>query len=190
MSPSEPPSSRGASTERASKSPPADSKGPKGGSWLAPRAQDMFVFMRMKVNKKRHAGWLCFLQGARFAAWRRGSPPPRSWAIGTVPVAYPCIRGACRDVPMRTSYGGRDLLPQLPFHRPMDVQYLTTAEAANRLGFTVQHTRRLVRDGIIEGRKLGRDWLLTESSVERHRVRGGTHRLSDGMAIEKTGSND
>ncbi len=72
----------------------------------------------------------------------------------------------------------------------MASEYLTTAEAARRLGFTVQHTRRLVRNGVIEGRKLGRDWLVSESSVEGYCVRGSVLRLPLDVGIQKEESND
>ena len=43
--------------------------------------------------------------------------------------------------------------------------FISSAEAAGRLGYTVQHVRRLIRGGTLEGRKLGRDWLVVERSV-------------------------
>lgn len=42
---------------------------------------------------------------------------------------------------------------------------ISTAEAASRLGCTVQHVRLLIRKGEIEGEKLGRDWLADAASV-------------------------
>ena len=42
---------------------------------------------------------------------------------------------------------------------------LTSMEAARRLGYTVQHVRRLIRQGSLHGQKLGRDWVVEERSV-------------------------
>lgn len=43
----------------------------------------------------------------------------------------------------------------------------TTAAAAKSLGYTPQHVRRLVRQGILDGEKVGRDWLIREESLRR-----------------------
>lgn len=44
---------------------------------------------------------------------------------------------------------------------------ITSEEAADALGYTVQHVRRLARAGRLQGRKLGRDWLIVHESVAR-----------------------
>lgn len=44
--------------------------------------------------------------------------------------------------------------------------FLTTAETADLLGFTVQHVRRLVRNGQLQGSKMGRDWVIFRESVD------------------------
>jgi excisionase family DNA binding protein len=46
--------------------------------------------------------------------------------------------------------------------------FLTVAEAALRLDRTEQHVRRLVRGGVLIGRKVGRDWAIEPSSVQRY----------------------
>lgn len=43
---------------------------------------------------------------------------------------------------------------------------ITSADAAKQLGYTVQHIRRLVRQGTLLGEKMGRDWVVQQSSVE------------------------
>jgi len=43
--------------------------------------------------------------------------------------------------------------------------HMTAQEAADRLGYTVQHVRRLLRDGGLDGAKVGRDWLVLKTSV-------------------------
>src|SRR5690606_9169543 len=45
--------------------------------------------------------------------------------------------------------------------------YITTDEAAALLGYTPQHVCRLVRSGALEGKKLGRDWIVLRESVRR-----------------------
>lgn len=42
---------------------------------------------------------------------------------------------------------------------------ITVADAAERLGCTVQHVRLLCRRGVIAGAKLGRDWLIVRSTL-------------------------
>lgn len=43
--------------------------------------------------------------------------------------------------------------------------HLTAQQAADRLDYTVQHVRRLLREGRLEGTKVGRDWVVEESKV-------------------------
>jgi len=51
-----------------------------------------------------------------------------------------------------------------------DQSYITTKEAAERLGYTPQHTRLLIRQGKIEATKFGRDWMVVRESVESYRT--------------------
>ncbi len=46
-------------------------------------------------------------------------------------------------------------------------EYLSSQDAADRLGFTRQHIGRLIRRGDLQGKKLGRDWIVSLESVER-----------------------
>ncbi|HAM34546.1 MAG TPA: hypothetical protein DCP85_01280 [Elusimicrobia bacterium] len=43
--------------------------------------------------------------------------------------------------------------------------YLTTAEASDVLGYTIQHTRWLIRQNRLHARKFGRDWVLNRVEV-------------------------
>ena len=43
--------------------------------------------------------------------------------------------------------------------------FLSSAEAADQLGFTVQHVRRLIKQGDLDGVKIGRDWVVNAASV-------------------------
>jgi len=45
---------------------------------------------------------------------------------------------------------------------------VTTGEAASLLGYTVQHTRLLIRRGELPAQKLGRDWIIARESVEEY----------------------
>ncbi|MCX5786037.1 MAG: helix-turn-helix domain-containing protein [Elusimicrobia bacterium] len=47
-------------------------------------------------------------------------------------------------------------------------QYITSAEAAKLLGYTIQHTRLLIRQNKFRGQKLGRDWLILQSDLENY----------------------
>lgn len=44
---------------------------------------------------------------------------------------------------------------------------LTVNQVVQELGYTAQHVRRLVREGRLEGEKIGRDWLISANSVDR-----------------------
>jgi excisionase family DNA binding protein len=45
---------------------------------------------------------------------------------------------------------------------------ITTQDAARLLGYEVQHVRRLLRWGRLEGQKLGRDWAVIRDSVDQY----------------------
>ncbi len=45
---------------------------------------------------------------------------------------------------------------------------MSTEDAAQRLEYTVQHVRRLVRDGKLKGEKVGRDWIVSEPSLDEY----------------------
>ena len=57
-------------------------------------------------------------------------------------------------------------------------ELITTREAAENLGYTIQHTRLLIRRGQIEATKFGRDWLVVRESVVEYKTSGAT-RSSD-----------
>ena len=46
--------------------------------------------------------------------------------------------------------------------------FMTTVEASQALGYTVQHTRLLVRQGHLRGAKIGRDWMIIRESVAEY----------------------
>ena len=62
-----------------------------------------------------------------------------------------------------------------------DRALISTTEACRLAGFSRQHIHRLLRGGLIEGVKLGHDWLVYEDSLAAYlaqpRKRGpkGTH---------------
>ena len=45
------------------------------------------------------------------------------------------------------------------------MEWLTVKEAAELLGYTPQHVRRLIIAGDLTGQKRGRDWFVTRSSL-------------------------
>lgn len=45
------------------------------------------------------------------------------------------------------------------------VAYVDTKEAARLLGYTLQHTRLLIRTGQIKAVKFGRDWMIERKSI-------------------------
>ena len=45
----------------------------------------------------------------------------------------------------------------------------STKEAAERLGLSQDHVRLLVRTGVIEGKKLGHDWIVLSLEYKRKR---------------------
>jgi len=57
---------------------------------------------------------------------------------------------------------------------PLHSEYMDAREAAARLGYTVQHTRFLLREGRLPGLKFGRDWLVPRSAVEAQVTDSGT----------------
>lgn len=48
--------------------------------------------------------------------------------------------------------------------------FLSSKEAAKELGYTVQHTRLLIREGHLEATKVGRDWLIVRESVDEYKA--------------------
>lgn len=64
-----------------------------------------------------------------------------------------------------------------PLHTRMPDDVVTTREAAMLLGYTVQHTRRLLRTGVLAGIKAGRDWIIDRESVARRLARRANLRL-------------
>jgi excisionase family DNA binding protein len=46
--------------------------------------------------------------------------------------------------------------------------YMTTEEAAKKLGFHIDHIRRMLRLGDLEGLKIGPTWLVARKSVAQY----------------------
>ena len=46
--------------------------------------------------------------------------------------------------------------------------FVTTEEAARMLEFHVEHVRRLLREGDLQGEKIGTAWLVLKKSVEEY----------------------
>ena len=54
---------------------------------------------------------------------------------------------------------------------PITAGWVTTAEAAALTGYSAPYMRQLVKNGNVEGRKVGRDWLVNRESVRRYKAR-------------------
>lgn len=50
----------------------------------------------------------------------------------------------------------------------LEYEFMTTSEASEALGYTIQHTRLLMRQGRIHGSKIGRDWMVLRESVAEY----------------------
>ena len=50
-----------------------------------------------------------------------------------------------------------------------DRRWITLPQAAEISGYTTGHLRYLLRNGRLEGEKLGRDWFTTVEAVERYK---------------------
>ncbi|MDD4950941.1 MAG: helix-turn-helix domain-containing protein [Desulfovibrionaceae bacterium] len=51
------------------------------------------------------------------------------------------------------------------------MKLLSTAEFAARIGVTAGRVRRLILDGRLLAKKIGRDWVISEKEIERIRGR-------------------
>jgi len=69
---------------------------------------------------------------------------------------------------LNTSTVWLDFMPVSGYNIPMSDVY-SVEEAAKKLGLDTSHVRRLLRDGIIEGKKLGRDWVVLSLDYKRKR---------------------
>jgi excisionase family DNA binding protein len=47
-------------------------------------------------------------------------------------------------------------------------EYMTTQEAADKLGFHVKSIPKMVRDNILEGVRFGRAWLVSRKSLDEY----------------------
>ena len=67
----------------------------------------------------------------------------------------------------------KNKLPTLSRSKPMpDLKdYMTTEEAAKRLGFHPDHIRRMLRQGDLTGDKMGITWLVSKKSVDDYKKR-------------------
>jgi len=47
-------------------------------------------------------------------------------------------------------------------------EFMTTQEAALKLGFHVRSIPKMLRDKILDGERFGRDWLVSRKSVQEY----------------------
>ena len=60
----------------------------------------------------------------------------------------------------------------------MKDELLTTRQAAQTLGLSSDHVRRLLEQGRIKGKKLGRDWVVLSLDYKRKRKPKGYRQLA------------
>ena len=53
----------------------------------------------------------------------------------------------------------------------MENEYISAKEAAEKLGYHVHHVYRLLREGKLEGQRIGGGWVVSAQSVEIVKVR-------------------
>lgn len=51
--------------------------------------------------------------------------------------------------------------------KKLGTDYLTNTEAADLLGFSTTHVRKLIADGKIKAQKLGRNWIIHAKNLEK-----------------------
>ena len=51
----------------------------------------------------------------------------------------------------------------------MDTGFLTAPQASKELGYSLQHTRLLIRKGRLKAIKLGRDWVILRAALDEFR---------------------
>ena len=51
---------------------------------------------------------------------------------------------------------------------PDIAEFMTTQEAAEKLGFHVKSIPKMVRDNVLEGVRFGRAWLVSRKSVDEY----------------------
>lgn len=61
-----------------------------------------------------------------------------------------------------TLFSPSDAMPDL-------TDYMTTNEAAEQLGYHVEHVRRMIREGDIKGQKVGNMWFVFKPSVSEYK---------------------
>jgi len=49
-------------------------------------------------------------------------------------------------------------------------EYISTEDAAEMLGYHVEHVRRMIREGDLTSAKVGRSWLVLRRSVEDYLI--------------------
>jgi excisionase family DNA binding protein len=52
--------------------------------------------------------------------------------------------------------------------KPSSTEWITTAKAAELAGYKPAHIRYLVKKGHITGKKFGRDWMISQKSLQSY----------------------
>ena len=61
------------------------------------------------------------------------------------------------------------MAPNVTAFRTLPVEeWMSTKEAAEYTSYTQRHIRHLLTHGLLEGRKIGRDWFTTKEALDRY----------------------
>ena len=60
-------------------------------------------------------------------------------------------------------------MPVIGYNPSMKSKFYSTKEAAQALGLSPDHVKRLARDGNIKAKKVGRDWVVLSLDYKRKR---------------------
>ena len=69
---------------------------------------------------------------------------------------------------MMTEFKLTHTAPHRLKHMPDLKGYMTTEQAADRLGFNVMHVRAMIREKRLEALKAGRTWLVARKAIDRY----------------------
>ena len=58
-------------------------------------------------------------------------------------------------------------------------EYIETSQAAEKLNYHVEHVRRMMREGSLQGIKIGRTWLVQKKSLDEYVARNANMNKHD-----------
>lgn len=139
---------------------------------------------RNRIYKRDHG--LTLIQIARFAGvhssvvskWvARGDlrPGPPRWMAGRRSVRYVSERQFLRLLKERSDLFDRDKMPDSPYRQLVE-EWIETVEAKRRGGPHEETLGRWIRQGLVDGRRRGRKWLVRASDLSAIKALNDEHR--------------